>query len=111
MVRHLLLGYGAGKAPAPIQRMGATVRHEGGTLGGASGEWVEKAESRASGRSGRRDQVGGWSQWRVGGGGGLESEWEEWQQHAYAETDPMPDKKRDEDDQDSTTDGFAIRHL
>ena len=28
--------------------------------------WVEKAESRASGRSGRRDQVGGWSQRRKG---------------------------------------------
>ena len=29
-------------------------------------EWVEKVESRASGRSGRRDQVGEWSQRRVG---------------------------------------------
>ena len=32
-------------------------------------EWVEKAESRTSGGSGRQDQVGRWSQPRVGGEG------------------------------------------
>ena len=90
-----MLGYGAGKASALIQRMGATVRREGGTLGGASGEWVEEAESRASGQSGssRRSQEVGWSQRRVG------VEEEDSMKHADAETDPRPGKE-DEDDHD-----------
>ena len=73
--------------------MGATVRREGGTFGGASGEWVEETESRAIGRSGRQDQeVGGWSHRRVG-------EEEDGVKQAEAETNPRAGKE-DEDDHD-----------
>ena len=37
-------------------------------------EWVEKVESSVSGRCGRQDQVGRWSQRRVGGEGQEEAE-------------------------------------
>ena len=69
-------------------------------MGGASGEWVQKAESRASGWSA--------SSRRMGGEGGVESKWVE-EKTGHTDTDPKPARKM----RMTTTppDGFTIRPL